>query len=296
MGYPEAQYVIDELKKKITNIPAWINDYKIWGEDSYVFNIPEMLDAVYLSEEGVNDKVINSDGLEYAINNGGTAFNTWLRGIASTKDQADTLYSDILTPEELVVKSNVLSAILNDTVVSNAIGNSSVMMNQILSNSDAMITAINTKAFINTFSTNKNFLDAVATNETYSNALVSSDYLSEFLSLGEEINTGATYTDTISERIILPEVDNTYYFLKRIYVYNKDTTTSGGSGTGYLKTSLDDSYISKALDASGSYNSAKTTVWNINKLCKTASYYSNLTGAYRGNVVQRFDYVKITIG
>ena len=316
MGYPEAQYVIDELKQNI-NIPVWINDYKIWGERSYVFNIPEMLDVIYLSREGINDTEINTEGIEYAINKGGTAFNTWLYGVESTKDQADSLFNGILTLDDLLSNSNAFSSIMNDPVISNAILNSSVIMSSIVSNTNAVSTIASSADLLKTFidneifldnlfknteamnnllgstdtismlTTNKTFMDAISKNDEYSTAFGSLDNISAFLALGT--SDSVTYTGSVSETTALPELDNTYYFIKQVYAYMTASNQIGG-GSVNIKTNLSAS----AMSESYSLGKGGNHTWPINKFCKTAKFSSSISYNSQNNR-ERVEYVKFVL-
>ena len=54
MGFPEADYVVDELKLALntdSQIPInhiiWLNDYKFYGEESYVYQDKNKLHELY---------------------------------------------------------------------------------------------------------------------------------------------------------------------------------------------------------------------------------------------------------
>lgn len=257
MGYPEAQYVIDELKKNITNIPAWINDYKIWGEDSYVFNIPEMLDAVYMSREGVNDSNINIEGIVYANSKGGTVFNDWLHNLESTKDQADTLYDGILTIDNLLANENLVLSMINDPVTK--------------------------QIFLDAFDFYENFLKSTAYMEYLTTNLAFYKLLTEspsrmkiFKSLLRISKTSARTDLSRTIRTVLPEVNNTYYYIDS--VTTSTTDNSSLSSIAYLKTNLEPGYESYHCDMPEGSRSATA---EVNKICKSLSMYDqyNYSGA-----------------
>ena len=78
MGFPEADYVVDELKLALntdSQIPInhiiWLNDYKFYGEESYVYQDKNKLHELY--KDGalcINDKSILDEASNWRIDNG----------------------------------------------------------------------------------------------------------------------------------------------------------------------------------------------------------------------------------
>lgn len=249
MGYPEAQYVIDELTKNNPVLLSWINDYKNWGEKSYVFNIPEMLDAVYMSREGVNDLNINIDGIVHANSKGGTAFNDWLHNLESTKDQADTLYAGILTIDNLLANENLVISMINDPITK--------------------------QIFLDAVDFYENFLKSTAYMEYLTTNLAFNKLITEFPSRIETfkslLGSSKTSDRTVlskTARVVLPEVNNTYYYIDS--VTTKSNVNSYLSNTVYLKTNLENSYTGYPCIITQNWGSGSA---KVGKLCKSLSMY-----------------------
>ena len=78
MGFPEADYVVDELKPVLntdSRIPInhiiWLNDYKFYGEESYVYQDKNKLHELY--KDGalcIHDKSILEEASNWCIDNG----------------------------------------------------------------------------------------------------------------------------------------------------------------------------------------------------------------------------------
>ena len=78
MGFPEADYVTDELKLALntdSQIPInhiiWLNDYKFYGEESYVYQDKNKLHELY--KDGalcIHDKSILDEASNWCIDNG----------------------------------------------------------------------------------------------------------------------------------------------------------------------------------------------------------------------------------
>ena len=124
MGFPEADYVVDELKTVLntdSQIPInhiiWLNDYKFYGEESYVYQDKNKLHELYKDAAlCIHDKSILEEASNWCIDNGyAGAF------LAAAYDMDTTAV-----------------AVLRPLTAMNAIAASSTAMNAILASSTAM--------------------------------------------------------------------------------------------------------------------------------------------------------------
>ena len=144
MGFPEADYVVDELKTVLntdSRIPAnhiiWLNDYKFYGEESYVYQDKNVLHELY--KDGalcIHDKSILDEASNWCIDNGyAGAF------LAASYDM-DVAGAKALKPltamNAILASSTAMNAILASSTAMNAIAASSTAMNAIAASSTAM--------------------------------------------------------------------------------------------------------------------------------------------------------------
>jgi hypothetical protein len=144
MGFPEADYVVDELKTVLntdSRIPVnhiiWLNDYKFYGEESYVYQDKNVLHELY--KDGalcIHDKSILDEASNWCIDNGyAGAF------LAASYDM-DVAGAKALKPltamNAILASSTAMNAILASSTAMNAIAASSTAMNAILASSTAM--------------------------------------------------------------------------------------------------------------------------------------------------------------
>ena len=144
MGFPEADYVTDELKLALntdSQIPInhiiWLNDYKFYGEESYVYQDKNKLHELY--KDGalcIHDKSILDEASNWCIDNGyAGAF------LAASYDM-DVAGAKALKPltamNAILASSTAMNAILASSTAMNAIAASSTAMNAILASSTAM--------------------------------------------------------------------------------------------------------------------------------------------------------------
>ena len=144
MGFPEADYVTDELKLALntdSQIPInhiiWLNDYKFYGEESYVYQDKNKLHELY--KDGalcIHDKSILDEASNWCIDNGyAGAF------LAASYDM-DVAGAKALKPltamNAIAASSTAMNAIAASSTAMNAILASSTAMNAILASSTAM--------------------------------------------------------------------------------------------------------------------------------------------------------------
>ena len=144
MGFPEADYVTDELKLALntdSQIPInhiiWLNDYKFYGEESYVYQDKNKLHELY--KDGalcIHDKSILDEASNWCIDNGyAGAF------LAASYDM-DVAGAKALKPltamNAIAASSTAMNAIAASSTAMNAIAASSTAMNAILASSTAM--------------------------------------------------------------------------------------------------------------------------------------------------------------
>ena len=127
MGFPEADYVVDELKTVLntdSRIPVnhiiWLNDYKFYGEESYVYQDKNVLHELY--KDGalcIHDKSILDEASNWCIDNGyAGAF------LAASYDM-DVAGAKALKPltamNAIAASSTAMNAILASSTAMNAI-------------------------------------------------------------------------------------------------------------------------------------------------------------------------------
>ena len=158
MGFPEADYVVDELKLALntdSQIPInhiiWLNDYKFYGEESYVYQDKNKLHELY--KDGalcIHDKSILDEASNWCIDNGyAGAF------LAASYDM-DVAGAKALRP------LTAMNAIAASSTAMNAIAASSTAMNAILASSTAMNTILASSTAMNAILASSTAMNAIA--------------------------------------------------------------------------------------------------------------------------------------
>ena len=168
MGFPEADYVTDELKLALntdSQIPInhiiWLNDYKFYGEESYVYQDKNKLHELY--KDGalcIHDKSILDEASNWCIDNGyAGAF------LAASYDM-DVAGAKALKPltamNAIAASSTAMNAILASSTAMNAIAASSTAMNAIAASSTAMNAILASSTAMNAILASSTAMNAIA--------------------------------------------------------------------------------------------------------------------------------------
>ena len=139
-----------------------LTNYKMYGEDSYVFQQKELLyglyECTYLS---MNDMELSAEALEYLLKNNkhiGEAFSN-VYGIES-KDLFKTL--------------RAMTAVLNSSTAMTAVANSSTAMTAVLNSSTAMTAVLNSSTAMTAVLNSSTAMTAVANSSTAMTAILNS--------------------------------------------------------------------------------------------------------------------------
>ena len=154
MGFPEADYVTDELKLALntdSQIPInhiiWLNDYKFYGEESYVYQDKNKLHELY--KDGalcIHDKSILDEASNWCIDNGyagaflAASYDMDVAGAKALRPLTamNAIAASSTAMNAILASSTAMNAILASSTAMNAIAASSTAMNAILASSTAM--------------------------------------------------------------------------------------------------------------------------------------------------------------
>ena len=233
MGFPEADYVVDELKLALntdSQIPInhiiWLNDYKFYGEESYVYQDKNKLHELY--KDGalcIHDKSILDEASNWCIDNGyAGAF------LAASYDM-DVAGAKALKPltamNAIAASSTAMNAILASSTAMNAILASSTAMNAIAASSTAMNAILASSTAMNAILASSTAMNAIAASSTAMNAiLASSTAMNAILASSTAMNAIAKqYKNTEGLFIMLKTINSSQDYIIKLY----DTLTSAPS-------------------------------------------------------------------
>lgn len=98
------------------NHMIWLNDYKTYGEDSYVFQNKDILHELYRSPIVEFDEKIIEEVYSYFFNIGGTTFENWLKSTHAYKNLNEILSSKDFGAVSLLELSAIMQAHYDDVI------------------------------------------------------------------------------------------------------------------------------------------------------------------------------------
>ena len=135
MGWDEVKKINSDMKVPL-DVYQYLNDYRLWGEDSYVYQDKSKLHKLYeTTVVSMNDLELSGEALEYLT----TANKHIGKALGSVYgiERKDTL-SNLSTMSAVANSSTAMSAVANSSTAMSAVANSSTAMSAVLNSSTAM--------------------------------------------------------------------------------------------------------------------------------------------------------------
>ena len=140
MGWDEVKKINSDMKVPL-DVYQYLNDYRLWGEDSYVYQDKSKLHKLYeTTVVSMNDLELSGEALEYLT----TANKHIGKALGSVYgiERKDTL-SNLSTMSAVANSSTAMSAVLNSSTAMSAVANSSTAMSAVANSSTAMSAVLN---------------------------------------------------------------------------------------------------------------------------------------------------------
>ena len=196
-----------------------LTDYKMYGEDSYVFQQKELLyelyECTYLS---MNDKELSAEALDYLLKNNkniGEALSN-VYGI----ERKDIL-STLSTMSAVINSSTAMSVVINSSTAMSAVANSSTAMSAVINSSTAMSAVANSSTAMSAVANSSTAMSAVVNSSTAMSAVINSSTAMARLStssLRKRVKNGQKATG-----LMLPMSlgGNTYFYREDVGNYGR---------------------------------------------------------------------------
>ena len=196
-----------------------LTDYKMYGEDSYVFQQKELLHGLYeCTYLSMNDKELSAEALDYLLKNNkniGEALSN-VYGI----ERKDIL-STLSTMSAVINSSTAMSVVINSSTAMSAVANSSTAMSAVINSSTAMSAVINSSTAMSAVANSSTAMSAVVNSSTAMSAVINSSTAMARLStssLRKRVNNGQKATG-----LMLPMSlgGNTYFYREDVGNYGR---------------------------------------------------------------------------
>ena len=241
MGWDEVKKINSDMKVPL-DVYQYLNDYRLWGEDSYVYQDKSKLHKLYeTTVVSMNDLELSGEALEYLT----TANKHIGKALGSVYgiERKDTL-SNLSTMSAVANSSTAMSAVTNSSTAMSAVANSSTAMSAVINSSTAMSAVANSSTA----------MSAVANSSTAMSAVINSSTAMVRLSMSslrKRVNNGQKATG-----LMLPMSlgGNTYFYRQDIGNYGRIEYVDGSLQTfadGWTKgyTNWGDVLRQKPLEA-----------------------------------------------
>ena len=171
MGWDEVKKINSDMKVPL-DVYQYLNDYRLWGEDSYVYQDKSKLHKLYeTTVVSMNDLELSGEALEYLT----TANKHIGKALGSVYgiERKDTL-SNLSTMSAVANSSTAMSAVINSSTAMSAVANSSTAMSAVANSSTAMSAVINSSTAMSAVINSSTAMSAVANSSTAMSAVINS--------------------------------------------------------------------------------------------------------------------------
>ena len=167
MSWAEVSKVNGDFLNAPLDVKLHLADYKMYGEDSYVFQQKELLHGLYeCTHLSMNDKRINGEALEYHIKNNkhiGEAFTSvfdlerkdvfktlrTMQAVLASSTAMQAVLASSTAMQAVLASSTAMQAVLASSTAMQAVLASSTAMQAVLASSTAIIAIMNSSEYLN---------------------------------------------------------------------------------------------------------------------------------------------------
>ncbi len=164
-----------KLNSRVADIPLnhliWLNDYKTYGENSYVFQDKDILHELYRSPIAANDGKILDESLSYILENEETRIAAWLLNLYELRNQENVFAGS--TIEEVVNDTNTLGLIFQSKAAT-AFAKNEKVGKLVSLNADALKAASLSNSAMSALESNQAFKENITKNGSMKTEEVSS--------------------------------------------------------------------------------------------------------------------------
>lgn len=239
MSFSDSVYLIDKMK--VYNL---LNDYKIYGKNSYVYNNPELLKYMYENAEiTMNDIAINGEVVEHYIANHPDEIGKLFANISGLENAENI--STYTTYTSLLASSHVLP-LLEHNIARAAIFNSRTLLTNLVGNT--AITELICERYIDDIMDNPSIFNLIMNNENGRTTFINNN---------------------ICMNILLKNESMMYKLLTNAEIFNKIL-----DNTKPRTKMLENEYIKKTIVSDYNILKKLSKQSNINRILENDSYLS----------------------
>ena len=146
MSWAEVSTVNGDFLNAPLDLKMHLEDYKLYGEDSYVFQQKELLHGLYeCTYLSMNDKELSTEALDYLLENNknigealSNVYGIERKDILSTLSTMQAVAASSTAMQAVANSSTAMSAVINSSTAMSAVANSSTAMSAVLNSPNCM--------------------------------------------------------------------------------------------------------------------------------------------------------------
>ena len=210
MSWAEVSVVNGDFLNAPLDIKMHLADYKMYGEDSYVFQQKELLHALYeCTHLSMNDKELSTEALEYLLKNNkhigkalSDVYGIGRKDILSSLSTMTAVANSSTAISAVANSSTAMTAVANSSTAMTAVANSSTAMTAVANSSTAMTAVANSSTAMTAVANSSTAMSAVANSSTAMSAVVNSSTAIEALSKSS-LRVKLTYGKKVENGLML---------------------------------------------------------------------------------------------
>ena len=146
MGWDEVKKINSDMKVPL-DVYQYLNDYRLWGEDSYVYQDKSKLHKLYeTTVVSMNDLELSGEALEHLTTANkhigkalGSVYGIGRKDILSTLSTMSAVAASSTAMSAVIASSTAMSAVAASSTAMSAVAASSTAMSAILNSSNCML-------------------------------------------------------------------------------------------------------------------------------------------------------------
>ena len=280
MGWDDAKKVNSDMKVSL-DVYQYLNDYKLWGKDSYVYQDKNKLHKLYETViVSMNDLKLNGEAFEYL-----TANNKHIgKALSNVYDieQKEEL-STLTTMREVAASSTAMQAVLASSTAMQAVLASSTAMQAVTASSTAMQAVLASSTAMQVVLASSTAMKAVAASSTAMQAVLASSTAMQAVLASSTAMQAVTASSTAMQAVLASSTA-----MQAVLASSTAMETVAASSTA-MQAVLASSTAMQAVINSGDakYRIAKSAI-ALAEICKSREaslYFKNSFHSYRHEIL-----------
>ena len=181
MGWDEVKKINSDMKVPL-DVYQYMNDYKLWGKDSYVYQDKNKLHKLYETViVSMNDLKLNGEAFEYLTANNkhigkalSNVYDIEQKEELSTLTTMEAVAASSTAMEAVLASSTAMQAVLASSTAMQAVAASSTAMQAVLASSTAMQAVLASSTAMQEVAASSTAMEAVLASSTAMQAVINS--------------------------------------------------------------------------------------------------------------------------